>query len=83
MIKKIVNKLAVDIINKRGSGDSCIYTDVDKFIFKNMDQWKVIDQKIGYDDFVNMVRKKLNFLYEIEFNILPCFKSKRREHNEK
>jgi len=82
MIKKIVNKLAVDIINKRDSGDTCLYNDVDKFISNNNRKWKVIDHIIGYDDFVDMVRKKLNFLYEIEFNILPCFKSKRREYNE-
>lgn len=76
MIKKIVNKLAIDIINKRGSGDSCIYTDVDRFIFANTNQWKIIDEKISYDEFVDMVRKKLNYLYKIEFNILPCFKTK-------
>ena len=76
MIKKIVNKLAIDIINKRGSGDSCIYTDVDRFIFANTDQWEIIDEKIGYDEFVDMVRKKINYLYKIEFNILPCFKTK-------
>lgn len=80
MIKKIVNKLAVDIINKRGSGDSCLYTDVDKFIFSNLDKWKIIDEQIGYDKFVDMVRNKLNFLYKIEFNILPCFKTNKKEN---
>ena len=79
MIKKIVNKLAVDIINKRGSQDSCIYTDVDKFIFFFFFKWKIIYDHIGYDKFVDMVRNKLNFLYKIEFNILPCFKTNKKK----
>ena len=85
MIKRLVNKLAVDIINKRGSGDSCLYNDVDEFICKNQRQWKVIDSIIGYDSFVDMVRDKLDFLYKVEFNILPFFKTKltKGEKNER
>jgi hypothetical protein len=47
--------------------------DVDNFICINQRAWKVIDNIIGYDFFVNMVRDKLDFLYKVEFNILPCF----------
>ena len=82
MIKKLVNKLAVDIINKRGSGDTCLYNDVDNFICNNNRKWKVIDHIIGYGAFVNMVRDKLDFLYKVEFNILPCFKSKKIQEYE-
>ena len=85
MIKKLVNKLAINIINKRGSGDSCLYSDVDEFICNNSRAWTVIDNIIGYDAFINMVRDKLDFLYKVEFNILPFFKTKltKGEKNER
>ena len=76
MIKKLANKLAVKIINKRGSGDSCVYDDVDNYLCENPEHSKLIDNEIGYGGFTDLVRDKLDLLYKIEFNTLPEFKTK-------
>ena len=83
MIKKLANKLAVKIINKRGSGDSCVYDDVDNYLSENPEHSKLIDNEIGYNGFTDLVRDKLDLLYKIEFNTLPEFKTKLngRENN--
>ena len=79
MIKKLANKLAVKIINKRGSEDSCVYDDVDNYLYEHPEHSKLIDKKIGYSRFTDLVRDKLDLLYKIEFNTLPEFKTKHKE----
>ena len=76
MIKKLANKLAVKIINKRGSEDSCVYDDVDNYLCENPKHSKLIDKEIGYGGFTDLVRDKLDLLYKIGFNTLPQFKTK-------
>ena len=53
MIKKLANKLAVKIINKRGSEDSCVYDDVDNYLCQNPEHSKLIDNEVGYGGFTD------------------------------
>jgi hypothetical protein len=76
-IKKYVNKLAVNIVNKRGSGDSNITDDVEYYLLDNPRIFKLIDT-IGCD-FEKLVRNKINFLYKVGYNLVPWYKKYLKE----
>jgi len=77
-LKKYANKLAVNIIEKRGSEDSNIVEDIDNYLFENQKLYTLIDHSIGGCLFETWVRDKLELLYKIEYNILPYFKKQRK-----
>jgi len=75
-LKKYANQLAVNIIEKRGSEDSCLGNDFDNYYFDNPRIYKLVDSSIGFEMFETWVRDKLELLYKIEYNILPYYRKK-------
>jgi len=78
-LKKYANQLAVEIIEKRGSEDSCLGDDFDNYFLDNPRIYKLIDCSVGFKIFENWVRDKLELLYKIEYHYLPYFRTRRKE----
>ena len=77
-LKKYANKLAVNIVEQRGGGDSNINDDIENYFWDNPRVFHLVDRSIGGNTFETWVRDKMEILYKIEYDVLPCFR-KRRE----
>jgi hypothetical protein len=78
-LKKYANQLAVSIVNKRGGGDSNLNDDLANYFWDNTKLYKQVDTSIGGDTFEKWVRDKIELLYKIEYDVLPCFRNLKKE----
>jgi hypothetical protein len=79
MLKKYVNKLAVNIVDKNGSGDSNYTDDVEEYLIMNPKIFAKVD--IAGCNFEQLVRTKINFLYKVGYNLAPWYKKYLKENN--
>ena len=77
-IKKYVNKLAVHIVDKNGSGDSNYTDDVEEYLMLNEKIFELIEDGC---DFEKLVRDKIEFLHKVGYNLAPWYKKYLKENN--